>query len=89
MDEPTASLDNETGGEILELLKKISLERLIVVVSHNEEFASIYSLRTIKLEKGKIIDDTDKTQENSNDILELKRRRLSLKNMLNFVWANL
>lgn len=89
LDEPTASLDNETGGEILELLKKISLERLIVVVSHNEEFASIYSLRTIKLEKGKIIDDTDKTQENSNDILELKRRRLSLKNMLNFVWANL
>ena len=89
LDEPTAALDNETGREILELLKKLSLERLIVVVSHNEEFASIYSQRTIKLEKGKIIDDTDKTQENSNDILELKRRRLSLKNILNLVWANL
>ncbi len=89
LDEPTAALDNETGREILELLKKLSLERLIVVVSHNEEFASIYSQRTIKLEKGKIIDDTDKTQENSNDILELKRRRLSLKNILNLVLANL
>ena len=89
LDEPTSALDNETGREILELLKKLSLERLIVVVSHNEEFASIYSQRTIKLEKGKIIDDTDKTQENSNDILELKRRRLSLKNILNLVWANL
>ena len=89
LDEPTAALDNETGREILELLKKLSLERLIVVVSHNEEFASIYSQRTIKLEKGKIIDDTEKTQENSNDILELKRRRLSFKNILNLVWANL
>ena len=89
LDEPTAALDNETGREILELLKKLSLERLIVVVSHNEEFASIYSQRTIKLENGKIIDDTDKTQENSNDILELKRRRLSLKNILNLVLANL
>ena len=89
LDEPTAALDNETGREILELLKKLSLERLIVVVSHNEEFASIYSQRTIKLENGKIIDDTEKTQENSNDILELKRRRLSFKNILNLVWANL
>ena len=89
LDEPTAALDNETGMEILELLKKLSLERLIVVVSHNEEFASIYSQRTIKLENGKIIDDTEKTQENANDILELKRRRLSFKNILNFVRANL
>ena len=89
LDEPTAALDNETGRQILELLKKLSLERLIVVVSHNEEFASIYSQRTIKLENGKIIDDTEKTQENANDILELKRRRLSFKNILNFVWANL
>ena len=89
LDEPTAALDNETGREILELLKKLSLERLIVVVSHNEEFASIYSQRTIKLENGKIIDDTEKTQENANDILELKRRRLSFKNILNFVRANL
>ena len=82
LDEPTAALDNETGREILKLLKKLSLERLIVVVSHNEEFANIYSQRTIKLENGKIIDDTEKTQENSNDILKLKRRRLSFKNML-------
>ena len=81
LDEPTSALDNETGREILELLKKLSLERLIVVVSHNEEFASTYSQRIIKLENGKIIDDAEKTQENSNDILKLKRRRLSLKNV--------
>lgn len=57
-DEPTGALDNETGQSILELLKEFSNDRLVVIVSHDREFAEKYGDRIIELSDGKIIRDT-------------------------------
>lgn len=58
-DEPTGALDSETSKQIMELLKKIAKDKLVIMVTHNPELASQYSTRIIKLKDGVIIDDTD------------------------------
>ena len=57
-DEPTGSLDPENAVMTFELLKEISKERLVVVVSHDVDTVSKYADRIVRLEKGKIIEDT-------------------------------
>lgn len=57
-DEPTGNLDSETGKAILELLKELSKERLVVMVTHDLEFAYKYGDRVIELKDGEIIYDT-------------------------------
>ena len=67
-DEPTGALDSETSLQVMDLLKKIAKDRLVVMVTHNPELAEEYSTRIVKLKDGKIIDDsnpyeiTDKTK---------------------------
>ena len=58
-DEPTGALDTETSIQILELLKEISKDRLIIMVTHNPELAKNYSTRIVKLLDGVITDDSD------------------------------
>ena len=58
-DEPTGALDSETSIQIMELLKDISKEKLVIMVTHNPELANIYSNRIIKILDGKIIDDSN------------------------------
>jgi putative ABC transport system permease protein len=58
-DEPTGALDTETSVQIMEILKKISHDRLIIMVTHNPDLAFKYSTRIIKLLDGKITDDSD------------------------------
>ena len=58
-DEPTGALDSETSVQILDLLKEIASDRLVIMVTHNPELAEKYSTRIIKLFDGKIIDDTN------------------------------
>lgn len=58
-DEPTGALDSATSLQIMELLKEIANDRLVVMVTHNPELAETYSTRIIKLLDGKVIDDTD------------------------------
>ncbi len=57
-DEPTGALDSETSVQVMEILKKLSQTRLVVMVTHNAELAQIYSTRTINLFDGKVISDT-------------------------------
>lgn len=61
-DEPTGNLDSETGRLVLETLKKLSLEKLVIMVTHDEEFAQVYGDRIIQLKDGKISDDHLKHQ---------------------------
>lgn len=56
-DEPTGALDAKTGRTILELLKEISKDSLVLVVSHDEVFANSYADRIIRIEDGKVIED--------------------------------
>ena len=58
-DEPTGALDSETSLQIMEILKEISKDKLIIMVTHNPELAEKYSSRIIRLVDGKITGDTD------------------------------
>lgn len=57
-DEPTGALDSETSVQIMELLKEISKDRLVIMVTHNPELAKRYSTRIIRLLDGNITDDS-------------------------------
>ena len=58
-DEPTGALDSETSKQIMDVLKNISKEKLVIMVTHNPELAKKYSNRIIKIKDGHIIDDTN------------------------------
>ncbi len=58
-DEPTGALDTETSIQIMELLKEVAKEKLVVMVTHNPELAEEYSTRIIKLKDGNIVDDSN------------------------------
>ena len=58
-DEPTGALDSETSVQVMEILKELSKDRLVVMVTHNAELAEEYSTRTVKLSDGLVISDTD------------------------------
>ena len=62
-DEPTGALDTETSIQIMDLLKKISKDKLIVMVTHNPELAEKYLTRIVKLVDGKITTDSNPIKE--------------------------
>lgn len=57
-DEPTGALDTETGVQVMDILKEISKDRLIIMVTHNPELAENYSTRMVRMLDGKIISDS-------------------------------
>ena len=61
-DEPTGALDSVTGKQILTTLKKLSRDKLVIVVSHDQEFAQQYADRIITLSDGRIIDDVQRME---------------------------
>ena len=58
-DEPTGALDTETSVQVMELLKQVANDRLVIMVTHNPELAEEYSTRIVKLKDGEIIGDSD------------------------------
>lgn len=68
-DEPTGALDTETGIQIMELLKEVSKDRLVVMVTHNPELAEEYATRIVSISDGKIKSDTNPVgdDEKSNE----------------------
>ena len=58
-DEPTGALDTETSIQVMELLKEVAKDRLVVMVTHNPELAEQYATRIVRLRDGTIIDDSD------------------------------
>ena len=85
-DEPTGALDQSTGRDILQLLKNLSRERLVVVVSHDREFANEFGDRIIELADGKIAGDsspaTESSTENSEHIVNAPECGLPIKHAL-------
>ena len=99
-DEPTGALDTETSVQIMELLKSISKDKLIIMVTHNPELAMKYSSRIIKLLDGKVIDDSDPLDKNvvepikkpekeptKADKKAAKKERKKLKTSMSFLTA--
>ncbi|HIR34920.1 MAG TPA: ABC transporter ATP-binding protein/permease [Candidatus Faecimorpha stercoravium] len=58
-DEPTGALDSDTSIQVMDLLKEVAKDRLVVMVTHNPELAEQYANRIVRLRDGKIIDDTN------------------------------
>ena len=79
-DEPTGALDTKTSVQVMEILKKISKDKLIIMVTHNPEIAEKYSSRIIKILDGKITDDSDPIEHQKEEKKEdNKKRRTSMK----------
>lgn len=96
-DEPTGALDTETSVQIMELLKEIAKDRLVIMVTHNPDLANQYSTRIVKLLDGEVIDDSDpytdeeieKEQYEELDHKSLKHKRMSYFTALNLSFNNL
>ncbi len=58
-DEPTGALDTATSVQVMELLKEVAKDRMVIMVTHNPELAEEYATRIVRLQDGRIIDDTD------------------------------
>ena len=92
-DEPTGALDTKTSMQIMNLLKEVAKEKLVIMVTHNQELAEEYSTRIIKITDGKIGDDTNPFNE-KEQIVEGKKHKskknyMSLKTALGLSFNNL
>ena len=90
-DEPTGALDSETSIQIMDLLKEISSDRLVIMVTHNPELAKKYSTRIIELKDGLIISDNNPFNGNEEKKKEknIKKTSMSLLSALSLSFNNL
>ncbi len=92
-DEPTGALDSETSVQIMEILKQISRDRLVILVTHNPDLAERYSSRIIRLFDGQVQSDSDpcpaQTEEPDLDKQEKKRPSMSFLTALSLSCNNL
>ncbi len=92
-DEPTGALDSETSIQIMDILKEISKDKLVIMVTHNPELAEKYATRTIRLMDGKIIGDDnpihDGEAEGKTDMTRQKKPSMSFKTALMLSLNNL
>ncbi len=80
-DEPTGALDTETSVQVMDLLKEVAKDRLVIMVTHNPELAEAYATRIVKLRDGRVIDDTDPFLPNEEDIAPAQHRNLGKASM--------
>lgn len=80
-DEPTGALDSATSVQIMEILKEISKDKLVIMVTHNPQLADEYSSRIIRLKDGSLVSDSNpfNEQEMNVDMSVLKRPGMSFK----------
>lgn len=89
-DEPTGALDTETSEQIMDLLKEIAKDRLVIMVTHNPELAETYSTRIVRLKDGQIIGDTDPYENPVNEnTFKTKRINLGLPTAVGLSFNNL
>ena len=75
-DEPTGALDTQTGVQIMNILREIAKDRLVVMVTHNPELAENYATRTIRMLDGKITDDSGMLNEEEQQAEEQRNREI-------------
>lgn len=78
-DEPTGALDSHTSIQVMDLLKEVSKDRLVIMVTHNPELAETYADRMIHLKDGKIISDSDPLDEIENQVEGASKQRTKLR----------
>ena len=91
-DEPTGALDSETSVQIMELLKDIAKERLVIMVTHNPELAQAYSTRIVQVLDGNILSDSnpyEPTQESKQGDIQFTKTKMSYLTALALSFNNL
>lgn len=91
-DEPTGALDSETSVQIMELLKDIAKERLVIMVTHNPDLAQTYSTRIVQVLDGNILSDSnpyEPTQETKQGDIQFTRTKMSFMTALALSFNNL
>ncbi|MBQ8871849.1 MAG: ABC transporter ATP-binding protein, partial [Bacilli bacterium] len=86
-DEPTGALDTETSKQIMNLLKEIADNKLVIMVTHNSELAEEYSTRIVKVLDGHIIDDNDPFDGEIKKESSQRTKKKSKKTNMNFLTA--
>ena len=90
LDEPTGALDSKTSIEIMELIKEISKDKLVIMVTHNKELSKKYASRIIELQDGKIIKDTNNYNSNEKEeILLNKKTKMKFMDALKLSLSNI
>ena len=97
-DEPTGALDSNTSVQIMEILKEISKEKLVIMVTHNGDLAEEYSTRIIRLHDGMVTSDTnpyseaelkaDEAKEEKHETVKKSKRQMSLFTALSLSFNN-
>ena len=78
-DEPTGALDSETSIQVMELLKEIAKDKLVIMVTHNPELAEQYSSRIVRIKDGLLTDDSDPFDpENDDEVKQGEKKRVSM-----------
>ncbi|MBQ3421629.1 MAG: ABC transporter ATP-binding protein, partial [Romboutsia sp.] len=80
-DEPTGALDSETSIQVMELLKEVAKDRLVVMVTHNPELAEEYATRIVKVRDGKIIDDSNPYDVEASQIGQTRHENMGKSSM--------
>lgn len=89
-DEPTGALDSKTSVRIMELIKEISKEKLVIMVTHNPELARKYSDRIVSVKDGEIIEDTKPyIEQEGNNGYELKKTAMTFSSAIKSSFKNL
>ena len=86
-DEPTGALDSETSKQIMNILKKISKDKLVIMVTHNPELSNVYSNRIISLKDGEVTSDSN--PYDGKEIIEYKKGKTKKTNMSFFTALSL
>ncbi len=89
-DEPTGALDSKTSKQIMELIKEIAKDKLVIMVTHNPELADEYSNRIIKVKDGNIINDTNPYDEKEEEkVYKLNKTSMSFFTALKLSFNNI
>lgn len=88
-DEPTGALDSETSVQIMEILKEISKDKLIIMVTHNPELAEQYATRTIRLLDGRIVSDSAPYEPEAVEVPPKTRKKMRKPSMSFFTALSL
>lgn len=89
-DEPTGALDTKTSKQIMDLIKEISKEKLVIMVTHNPELAADYATRVVKMQDGVITDDTNPiSKTKTKEKFKLKKTSMNFLTALKLSFNNI
>ncbi len=88
-DEPTGALDSVTSVQIMDLIKEISKDKLVIMVTHNSELAKEYSSRIISLKDGKIVDDSNPYDGDDSSVYSFRKTSMSFITALKLSLTNI